>query len=58
MPEAKDDDSDETVSKSTAETSKTHETVNKMSDLEPSGETWAGEAKFLENEEAPQNNIF
>ena len=32
IPEAKDDDSDETVSKSNAGTSKTHETVSKMSD--------------------------
>ena len=55
---AKDDDSDETVSKSNAETSKTHETVNKMNDLGPSRETWTGKAKLLENERAPQNNIL
>ena len=30
-PKAKNDDSDETVSKNNAETSKTHETVSKMS---------------------------
>ena len=38
----------ETVSKSSTGTSRMHETVSKMSDLRPSGETWAGEAKFLE----------
>ena len=43
----------ETVSKSSAETSKTHETVSKMNDLKPSGETWAGEVKFLENGRVP-----
>ena len=43
----------EIVSKSSAETSKTHETVSKMNDLKPSGETWAGEAKFLENSRVP-----
>ena len=43
----------ETVSKSSAETSKTHETVSKMNDLKPSGETWAEEAKFLENGRLP-----
>ena len=43
----------ETVSKSSAETSKTYETVTKMNDLKPSGETWAGEAKFFENGRMP-----
>ena len=28
-------------------------TVSKMNDLKPSGETWAGEAKFLENDRVP-----
>ena len=29
------------------------ETVSKMKDLKPPGETWAGEAKFLENGRVP-----
>ena len=44
----------ETVSKSSAGTSRTHETVSKMSDLRASGETWAGEAKFLEIGRVPK----
>ena len=44
----------ETGSKSSAGTSRTHETVSKMNDLRPSGETWAGEAKFLEIGRVPK----
>ena len=36
------------------------ETVSKMKDLKPPGETWAGEAKFLENGRVPnalQNHL-
>ena len=46
------------LSKSSAETSKTDETVSKMSDLETSGETWPGHPRNLKTEEAPQNNGF
>ena len=44
----------EIVNKSSAGTSKMHKTVSKMDDLRPSGETWAGEAKFLENGRVPK----
>ena len=43
-----------TISKSSAGTSRTHETVSKMSDLRPSGETWARKAKFLEIGRVPK----
>ena len=54
LPEAPEGDSDETVSKNSAGPSTTHETVSKMSDLRPSGETWVGEAKFLEIGRVPK----